>query len=88
MTPFYDARCDDLAIQGRVKVECICGRVVLIAVQGLGLPDYFRIKELGRRLRSLRGGIQPRKLSFPLRSERPVLLPCMSVTPLLSNDRP
>jgi hypothetical protein len=33
-----------------VKIECQCGRVALIAVQGLGLPGYEPIKSLAHKL--------------------------------------
>jgi hypothetical protein len=34
-----------------VKIECQCGRVALIAVQGLGLPSYEPIRSLDQKLR-------------------------------------
>jgi hypothetical protein len=51
MRPFYDARVGDLSIEDRVRIECQCRRIVLIPVQGLGLPGHARIRELGRLLR-------------------------------------
>jgi hypothetical protein len=56
---FFEARVEHLSIHDRVRVECLgrmpdhsrCNRVVLIAVQGLNLPGYLLVKEIGRKLR-------------------------------------
>jgi hypothetical protein len=51
MKALFQARVEDLSISDRVKIECICGRVALIAVQGLGLPGYTPIQSLVHKLR-------------------------------------
>jgi hypothetical protein len=51
MKAFFEARIEDLTIRDRVKIECPCGRVALIAVQGLGLPSYEPIRSLAHKLR-------------------------------------
>jgi hypothetical protein len=51
MKALFEARIEDLSIRDRVKIECQCGRVALIAVQGLGLPAYEPIRELAHKLR-------------------------------------
>jgi hypothetical protein len=43
---FFEARIENLSIRDRVKIECTCGRVALIAVQGLGLRIRCRSKAL------------------------------------------
>jgi hypothetical protein len=40
-----------MTIADRLRIHCVCGRVVLIAVQGLNLPGYTRIKDIARLLR-------------------------------------
>jgi len=47
----YEARVEDMSAADRLRIECTCGRIVLIAVNGLGLPPYLRVRELGRRLK-------------------------------------
>jgi hypothetical protein len=51
MRAMYEARIEDMSAADRLRVECVCGRVALIAVNGLGLPPYLRVQELKRRLR-------------------------------------
>jgi hypothetical protein len=46
----YETRVKDLAPADRLKIQCVCGRIALIAVNGLGLPPYLRVLELKRRL--------------------------------------
>ena len=46
MKAFYDARIEDLSIRDRVKIECQCGRVALLAVQRLNLPGFEPIRGL------------------------------------------
>jgi hypothetical protein len=51
MKALFEARIEDLSIRDRVKIECVCGRVALIGVQGLGLPSYEPIRSLAHKLR-------------------------------------
>jgi hypothetical protein len=59
MKAFFEARIEHLTIHDRVRVECLgklpdgswCGRISLIAVQGLLKPPSLPIADLKRYLR-------------------------------------
>ena len=48
----YDCRLEDIGKYDRVKVECACGREVLLPLEAFaGQPSTTRVVDLKRRLR-------------------------------------
>jgi hypothetical protein len=50
MRALFEARVEHLTAD-RIRIECVCRRVTMISVVGLGLPGYLRILDLKRRLK-------------------------------------
>jgi hypothetical protein len=52
MRALFECRLEDIGRYDRVKVECACGREVLLSLDAFnGLPSNTRIIDLKRRLR-------------------------------------